>query len=92
MVKNVIKKDGSKVPFDTKKINRAITRAAQDAKLAPAEINKVVNEISDTIIKFVETKEKILSSEIRDLILSRLDRVSPNVSSEWRKFMNNQNK
>ncbi|MBK5215513.1 MAG: hypothetical protein JJE53_01750 [Candidatus Pacebacteria bacterium] len=83
----VIKSNGSKAPFDVKKIVRSITRAAQDAKLAPEEINKVVNEVSNKVIDFIEEKDKIPSSEIRDLILSELDHVSPSVSFEWRKFM-----
>lgn len=88
MTKQVIKSDGSKMPFDAKKISRSITRAAQDAKLAPAEINKIVNEIHDTVLQFIESKDKIMSSEIRDLILQELDRIEPRVSAEWRRFMN----
>lgn len=88
MTKQVIKSDGSKMPFDAKKINRSITRAAQDAKLAPAEINKIVSEVYDTVLQFVESKDKIMSNEIRDLILQELDRIEPRVSAEWRRFMN----
>ncbi len=88
MAKQVIKKDGSKVPFDAKKIIKGITRAAQDAKLAPAEINKLVNEVSATAIQFADSKDKVMSSEIRDVILSELDNKAPNVAFEWRKFMN----
>ena len=88
MAKQVIKNDGKKVPFDSKKIIRAITRSAQDAKLSPEEINKLVNEISSIAIQFVDSKDKIKSSEIKDKILSELDLVAPNVSFEWRKFMN----
>lgn len=92
MAKHVIKKDGSKTPFSAKKISGSITRAAQDAKLTPVEINKIVNEVSDTVIQFAKAKDKIMSSEIRDKILSELDRIAPNVSSEWRRFMNTKRK
>jgi transcriptional regulator NrdR family protein len=88
MAKQVIKNDGSKVPFDAKKISRSITRAAQDAKLPPEEINRLVNDITNNVMIFAETKDKIKSSEIRDFILSDLDRVGPIVAIEWRKFMN----
>ncbi len=83
----VIKSNGTKMPFDTKKIIRSITRAAQDAKLEPEEINKIVNEVSSKVIDFVEEKDKILSSEIRNIILTELDRLSPDVADEWRRFM-----
>lgn len=92
MTKQVIKNDGSKMSFDAKKIIRAITRAAQDANLAPAEINKLVNEVSATVIQFAESKDKITSAEIRDKTLSELDSISPNVSAEWRRFMNDKRK
>ncbi len=88
MAKLVIKSDGSKMPFDAKKINRAITRAANDAKLAPEEINRIVGEITNNVMVFAETKDKIKSSEIRDMILSELDRMAPIIAIEWRKFMN----
>ena len=88
MTKQVIKSDGSKMPYDAKKISRSITRAAQDAKLAPAEINKIVNDISDTVMQFMESKDKVMSSEIRDLVLMELDHINPKVSAEWRRFMN----
>ena len=88
MAKHVIKGDGSKVPFDAKKIIKSITRAASDAKLSPEEMNKVVNQVSTNVIQFAESQDKIKSSEIRDEILIELDQVAPAVSAEWRKFMN----
>jgi transcriptional regulator NrdR family protein len=92
MAKQVIKSDGSKVPFDAKRITRAITRAAQDAKLIPDEINKVVIEVSAIVLPYIEAVDKIKSSEIRDKILSELDRVAPKVALEWRRFMNTRRK
>ncbi|MFA6341029.1 MAG: ATP cone domain-containing protein [Candidatus Paceibacterota bacterium] len=87
MAKQVIKSDGSKVPFDAKKITRGITRAAQDAKLPPDEINRVVGEVSNTVMVFAESKDKVTSKEIRDEILKELDLLAPIVAAEWRKFM-----
>ena len=92
MAKQVIKSDGSKASFDAKKISRSITRAAQDAKLPPAEINKIVGQVSDTVMQSIESKDKVMSSEIRDKILAELDHISPKVSAEWRRFMNAQKK
>lgn len=87
MAKQVIKSTGEKVAFSAKKIIGAITRAAKDAKLSPEEINKVVNEVSNKAIQFAESKDKVTSSEIREVILNELDVVAPAVSAEWRRFM-----
>lgn len=87
MTKQVIKSTGEKVPFDQKKVTKSITKAAQDAKLPPEEINMIVREISNNVMVFAETKDKVKSSEIRDLILSDMDRIAPVVAIEWRRYM-----
>ena len=87
MAKQVIKSDGSKVPFDAKKITKGITKAFQDAKIIPEDTNKLVGEISNDVMVFTETKDKIKTSEIREMILSELDRLAPIVAIEWRKYM-----
>jgi len=87
MLIQVIKSSGKLMPFEAKKIKHSITRAAVDAKLTPEEINKVVSEVSNVVVRKVETKNKINSSEIKDLILSELDVLAPAVSVEWRKFV-----
>ena len=87
MTKLVIKSDGKKVPFDAKKITKAITRAANDAKLDIAEINQIVGEISNSAMVFAESKDKITTKEIRDMILFELDNIAPRVAAEWRRYM-----
>ncbi|MFZ2038884.1 MAG: ATP cone domain-containing protein [Minisyncoccia bacterium] len=89
MIKQVIKSDGRKMPFDAKKITRGISRAAADAKLTADEINNVVNRVSSVVLQYIDTfEDKIKSSEIRDKILAELDQVAPKVAFEWRRFMN----
>ncbi len=90
MITQIIKKDGSKIPFSKSKIDRAISRAANDAKLSTEETNKLVTQVGDAAMRFLESKDKATTSELRDKILSELDRVAPKVSAEWRKFMNKQ--
>lgn len=88
MTTQLIKSDGRKEVFEAKKVIRSITRAAKDAKLSPEEINSVVNEVSNKVIQYAESKDKVLSSDIRNRILADLDLNDPLVSAEWRKFMN----
>jgi len=92
MTKLIIKSDGSKIPFDKAKIERAIRRAANDAKMNPEEINKLIGKISDTITKLGSGENDIATKEIRENVLAKLDEIAPAVSSEWRKFDQNKNK
>ncbi len=86
MATQVIKTDGSKVAFDPKKIIRGITRSAQDAGLPAMDIAKLVDEVSSKVISYAAAKEKVRSSEIKDMILAELDKAAPTVAQEWRKF------
>ena len=88
MITQIIKKDGSKAPFNKSRIDRSISRAANDAKLSTKETNKLVTEVGDSAVRFLESKDKATTTELRDKILSELDRVAPKVSAEWRRFMN----
>jgi len=86
MIKQIIKSDGRKVPFNKSRIDRAISRAAKDAGLESGEINKLVSQISDMVMDFLEPKDKATTKEVREKILSELDKIAPAVSSEWRKY------
>lgn len=86
MAKEVIKKDGSKEPFDGEKIKRSIEGAAKAANLPPERITEIVERVSRAAIGFAETKEEISSSEIAEKILSELDVMEPSVAQAWRDF------
>lgn len=86
MAKFVIKKDGSKQPFDAEKIKRAIQLAAAEAGLEEAKVNEVVNQVAGPAIALADTKEEIATSEIREKILGDLDQLEPSVSAAWRKY------
>lgn len=92
MAKQIIKSDGKKMPVLKAKIDRSISRAANDAKLGTEEINKLVNEISDNIMQFIEAKDKVTTKEVKKEILAELDAAAPTVSAEWRKFDQKNNK
>lgn len=86
MAKFVIKKDGSKQPFDAEKIKKVIQLAAAEAGLEEAKINEVVNQVAGSAISLADTKEEIATSEIREKILGDLDQLDPSVSAAWRKY------
>ena len=85
MAKEVIKKDGSKEPFDPEKIRNSIRSAADRTDLEEARKNEVVEQVATAAIQLADSKEEIATSEIKDKILSELDRLEPSVSAAWRK-------
>jgi transcriptional regulator NrdR family protein len=86
MAKEVIKKDGTKQPFDSEKIKNSIRAAAGLANLQEERKNEVVEQVATTVIQMAEEKEEIATSEIREKILSELDSIEPSVSAAWRKY------
>ena len=86
MATQVIKKDGSKQPFDAEKIKRAIEGAAREAGLPEDRVSQVATEISSIVVEQTSTQEEIATSEIKSMILNELDRVEPSVSAAWRTY------
>ncbi len=85
MVKEVIKKDGTKQPFDAGKIKKSIAAACQDAALPEERKNQVTEQVSMAVIQMIESMEEIATSEIKEKILGQLDAVEPAASAAWRK-------
>ena len=86
MASQVIKKDGSKQPFDPEKIKDSIRAAALQAGLPEEKINEVAGQVTLAAVSMADAKEEITSSEIKEKILSELDSIEPSVSESWRKY------
>jgi transcriptional regulator NrdR family protein len=86
MAEEVIKKDGSKVPFSSEKIMNAISAAANQTDLSDDVKNRIVEEVSGVVIDFTRSKEAITTSEIKGIILAELDKREPMVSAAWRAY------
>ena len=84
--KLVIKKDGTKEPFDAEKIKNSILGAAQRTDLSEERKNEVAEEVAATVIQMAEGKDEIATSEIKEKILSELDSVEPAISEAWKKY------
>jgi ribonucleoside-triphosphate reductase len=82
----VIKKDGTKEPFDSEKIKKSIAGAAQQADIPEERKEEVVFQVAGTVIPMLEVKEEIDTSDIKQVILGELDRIEPAVASAWRKY------
>jgi len=92
MANQVIKKDGSKEPFDVEKIKRVIRLSGQEAGLDEVKQNEVAEKIVAKIVEVFKDKEEIAATEIRDKILGELDVYAPSVSAAWRNYELNKNK
>lgn len=86
MANFVVKKDGTKAPFDAEKIKNAIALACQDVALPEERKTQVVEQVSAAIIHMVEAREEVSTAEIKTSILSQLDMVEPSASAAWRKY------
>jgi len=86
MVKEVIKKDGTKELFDAEKIKNSILGAAQRTGLSEERKNEVAEQVAATVIQMAEGKDEIATAELKAKILSELDSVEPAISEAWRKY------
>jgi len=86
MANFVVKKDGTKEPFDAEKIKKAVVNASREAALAEERGNELAEQILNSVTEAAMGKEEITTSEIKEKILSQLDAVEPSVSAAWRKY------
>ncbi len=86
MAKEVVKKDGTKEPFDAEKIKSSIAGAALRTDLSEERRQEVVEQVASSVIQMAEEKEEVATSEIGENIVSELDKVEPAVSESWKKY------
>ena len=86
MAQQVIKRDGTKEPFDAEKVKKAIGAAVGRMALAPERATEVVKQVSDVVLQFAGEKEEIATSELREKALAELDKLEPSVAESWRKY------
>ena len=82
----VIKKDGTKQPFDIEKVKKSVAAAADQANIEEEKKNEAIERVSTAVSQLAEGKEEITTIEIKERILSELDSVEPRVSESWRKY------
>jgi transcriptional regulator NrdR family protein len=86
MAKEVIKRDGSRQPFDAEKIKNAIRAAGAETDVADEEIEKAVEQVMVSVLQVAGEKEVISTAEIKEKVLSELDTIKPAISEAWRKY------
>lgn len=86
MITEVIKKDGTKVPFDVEKVKSAIVGAASVTDLSEERKIELVNQITSSLLLKLEGKTEVATTEIRETVLAELDSIEPSVSAAWRQY------
>ena len=86
MANFVIKKDGTKEPFDSEKIKRSIMAAAGETDLLEEEKKEIADQVSSIVLQMAGEREEIEASEIKDKILQELDSIKPSISKAWREY------
>ncbi len=86
MVTDVIKKDGTKVPFDVEKIKSAIMAASSVTDLSDVRKNEIVEQVVNAVLVEMGGKTEVSTTEIKNAVLAKLDSVEPSVSAAWREY------
>lgn len=86
MAQTVIKRDGSKEPFDSGKINRGIMAAAKEGGLPEEQARKVADQVSATVLQAVANRQEVTTAELKARVLKELDRIAPAAAEAWRSY------
>lgn len=89
MATDVVKRDGSKQPFDEGKIRRSIELACQDAGVGPEKTAEVVNQVLPQVLETAGSKEEIATSELAEAVLAGLDVADSAAAEAWRAYVQN---
>ena len=69
----VVKKDESRVPYERSKIESGVPRACHKRPISSAQIEKLIDEVENTIFNSGETEVK--TSRIGELVMQKLKRL-----------------
>ena len=87
MIKTVTRRDGTKVPFDKKKIENAFVAAARESRsVAMGSMLFLPGKVVKAVMDSVGDKEEVSTAEIRTAVLGYLDKNLPKVSAAWREY------
>ena len=83
---DVVKKRGTKEPFEEDKIRKSIKKAAIDTNYSLNEIKNLTEEIITDITEESEKIGEINSEAIRMSIFKKLDENNSSIVESWKKF------
>ena len=85
---NVIKKDGTKEPYNVEKIKNAVHKAAErvNVEVTEAEMNEVCVEVLMAILE--KHKAEVTVNEMHNLVELALNNFDKNVAESYRNYRN----
>lgn len=86
MANTVVKKNGSREPFDGEKVKGAIAKAAREAGHDEAKVASIVEQASAGVMTLASGVDEITTAELKMKILADLDTMAPEVAAAWRKY------
>jgi transcriptional regulator NrdR family protein len=86
MATEVIKRDGSRQPFDGAKLMRSIETACQDAELSLERTREVVEQVSSEVLAGVREKDEVSTLELKSMVLDKLNMVESAAAEAWRRY------
>lgn len=92
MVTNVIKNNGQSEPFDAQKIKQAVLSAAKEGGVDENRSEEIAGIVTRSILKTLEGREDVPTSEIRERALALLDEFEPKAAEAWRAYDEQQKK
>ncbi len=69
----VIKRDGRRQPFDSKKLEKGIERALEKRPVSTTTVENLAAEIEDQAVMLAKSSREISTSDLGELVLQRLN-------------------
>ncbi len=83
---DVIKRKGTKEPFNPDKIKGSLQKATINAGYSLEEKNEIINEVFFNINKKLDNEKEINTETIRMCLLTELDKCEPYIAKSVRRF------
>jgi len=84
MIQTVIKRSGSKEPYDVSKLEKSVTEAARDADVADHEAESATRAVVEAVTAGAGDQAEVAATEIRGWALEALDQASSTIADAWR--------
>ncbi|MCR4328189.1 MAG: ATP cone domain-containing protein [Patescibacteria group bacterium] len=84
MAQEVIKKNGSRQPFDTEKLRRSIEDAMSDAGME--QNSDTVNSVAGNALAIADNKDIITTAELKAAIIEGLTISASAAAEAWKKY------
>lgn len=83
---DVIKRNRRRQRFSKTKLEKSIIKASRGAKIASSKARELARDISESVRNSLRGKRSVRTTDLRRLILRRLDTRARSVASSWRRY------